>query len=222
MVFGFILFADILVKLYLEVFPYRFVSKPLIMISLIVFYVINQKEDSRRQFNLMCIALSSFLIGDVLLIAYEINILYIIGVLLFIVGKLFYIFRFSNQRDFNLLRLIPFFGVCFIYMIVIMLLVMENLGNFLIPILIYLFACLMLILFAFLRKDEVDRSSYLFVLIGVVLAIICDSIIVLQSFYNPEIPYHKVLIMLIYGTSQYLIVRGIVDEGKSKTGVKAS
>ncbi len=213
-VFGFILITDILVKLFLETFPYRYVSKPLIMISLIGFYVTNQKEDTKGGYNLMVIALFCFLIGDIFLIAYEINAFYIIGVVLFIVGKLFYVFRFSNQKDFKLLRLIPFFMICFVYMVGLMHFVMGNLGSFLIPILIYIFVSLMVVLFAFLRKNEVDVKSYVLVLTGVVVAIISDSITVLQSFYNPNFPYHKILIMLIYGISQYLIVIGIVEEKK--------
>ena len=104
--------------------------------------------------------------------------------------------------------------ICFVYMVGLMHFVMGNLGSFLIPILIYIFVSLMVVLFAFLRKNEVDVKSYVLVLAGVVVAIISDSITVLQSFYNPNFPYHKILIMLIYGISQYLIVIGIVEEKK--------
>lgn len=217
-----ILCVDIIVKLYVEQFPYRYFSKPMIMGSLIVYYGLNNTETSKWRKRYFYIALSSFLLGDILFITYEITVLYIISILLFIVGKLFYTFRFSNQRDFSLVTLFPLFIGCFIYMIGIMMLVIDNLKAFFLPTLIYLFASLIVILFAFLRKDEVIYKSYILVFIGVVIAIISDSITLIQSFYNPYFPYHKTLIMLFYGASQFLIVYGIVEEVKVKRKIITS
>ncbi|WP_299887581.1 lysoplasmalogenase family protein [uncultured Lacinutrix sp.] len=211
-----ILLLDIFVKLNLEAIPFRFITKPIIVGSLIIYYLLNNQEEHRRRFIYMCIALSSFLIGDILLIFYEITNAYIIGILLFIIGKLFYAFRFSNEKDFNLTSLMPYFIICFIYMVLIMLLVIDNLGDFFIPAMVYLFASLIVILFAFLRKNEVIKSSYLLVIAGVFTAVVSDSISLIQSFYYENFPFHEILIMLVYGISQYLIVMGITNERKIK------
>ncbi|WP_390886600.1 lysoplasmalogenase family protein [Lacinutrix neustonica] len=108
-----IILFDVYVKLNLETVPYRFISKPLIIISLLTFYIFNNKETSRQNFNFMAFALIVFSIGNVLLIIYTPKIVYISGLLFFVVGKIFYILRFSNQRDFTLSRLIPFVIICF-------------------------------------------------------------------------------------------------------------
>lgn len=209
-----ILTIDIVVKLYFEVFPYRFVSKAQVISSLLVFYLINQHELTKKRFLFMSLALSCFFLGDFFLILYKNTALYIIGMLCFIFGKLFYVFRFSNQKDFNMIRLFPFLALCFIYMFILMKLVYSNLSVFFIPVLIYLFSSLLVALFAFLRKDAVSYKSYVLVIIGIFFAVLSDSIGVLQSFYNENLAYHEITIMLFYGLSQYFIVVGIVEENK--------
>ncbi len=222
-IFVTILILDLVIKDTLDNILFRYLSKSLIMISLIIFYLMHQKEKQKRSLYIMCIALFSFLLGDMFLINYEDIIFYILGVFLFICGKLFYVFRFSNQKDFKLSNLLPFLGLSFIYMFFIMHLVIDNLGSFLLPVFIYLFICLMLLLFSFLRKNAVNSTSYLLVGIGVLLSVINDSVTVLQSFYDPNIILHyDVFVMLMYGVSQYLIVLGIIKETQSQTEVTVS
>ncbi|WP_452223390.1 lysoplasmalogenase family protein [Lacinutrix chionoecetis] len=210
--FFIILFFDIYVKTNLDSYQIRIVTKSLVVISLIAYFLINKNNNSKNKY--VIIGLLCFLIGDLLLIFFEITALYIIGLVLFVAGKLCYVYRFSNERDFSMLSLTPFFVLCFLYMIFIMHFVMNNLGAFFIPTLLYLFACLSVILFAYLRKNEVNYKSFIIVLIGVVVATLCDSISVLQSFYYQDFPYHKFLIMFLYGLSQYLIVSGLIEEQK--------
>lgn len=210
-----IVLLDIIVKLNFATFPYRFVSKPLIMMSLLVFYIVNQKEKSKKKYNYMLIALIAYSIGNVLLIIFNPRVVYIIGVLLFVVGKVFYVFRFTNERDFNIRRLVPFITFCFFYMAGIMYLVIKNLKELFLPTLIYLFSTILVGLFALLRKNEVSVKSYYYVLLGVAIAFICDSISILQIFYSSKILYPRITIILFYSISQYLIVRGVVEETKN-------
>lgn len=208
-----ILFIDIFVKLNLEAIPFRLISKPLVVISLIIFFVKNNKSMQPKA-GYVIAALLSFLIGDILLVFYQFMPAYIIGIILFIVGKLCYTKRFANQHDFSIVSLIPFFILCFVYMVFIMLLVLNNLGSFFIPVLLYLFSCLLLLMFAVLRKGEVNKKSYFIILIGVVIGILCDSITVIQSFHYEDFPFHRILTMLLYGISQYFIITGLIEEKK--------
>ncbi len=130
----------------------------------------------------------------------------------FVLGKLFYALRFSNQKDFKLYMLLPFLVISFGYMVFIMDLIYDKLGDFFIPVMVYLFACLIVALFAFLRKGEVNIKSYILVIIGIGFTILSDTISVLQEFYQSDIAYHKITIMLFYGISQYFIVLGVVRE----------
>lgn len=211
-----LLVIDIYIKLNFESFPLRYISKSLLMILIIAFYIINNQESSKMKFRFMLSALAFFFIGDIFMILYESQLIYIIGIFCFILGKTFYVFRFSNQRDFNLLRLLPFLVMCFIYMSVLLSLTYDNLKAFFYPVLIYLFIAMIVILFALLRKNEVSAKSYYLVLVGVFFSALSDSITVLQTFYNENIAYHSITIMLFYGLSQYFIVRGIVTETNDK------
>ena len=115
-VFFIALITDIYVKVNIDIFSVRFISKSLIVLLVLAFYIFNNRERSKLNFRFMIAALSFFLIGDILLILYETTMIYILGIFCFILGKAFYVFRFSNQRDFNIFRLLPFLLLCFLYM----------------------------------------------------------------------------------------------------------
>jgi len=100
----------------------------------------------------MLIALSCFLLGDLILINTYSGNMYSAGMLFFVIGKLFYAIRFSNTRDFKLSRLLPFLFLCFIYILWMMNLIYDNLGALFFPILIYFFAAIIVLQMAFLRK----------------------------------------------------------------------
>ena len=108
--------------------------------------------------------------------------------------------------------LMPFFVVIFIYIVVIVLFVYDNLKDFFIPTIIYIFASMLMGLFAFLRKDSVNKKSFYLIMFAVVFGVCSDSTAVLQSFYDTELPYHQILVMLFYALFQYFIILGLVEE----------
>jgi len=207
-----ILIADIIIKVNLGFCTYRVVSKSLVIILLLIFYLINQKEVSKWKLAFMTLALVFFYAGDILFLYHKIKTLYILGISSFILGKMFYIFRFSNRRDFDLLRLFPFIILVFIYMVGLLFLIINNLNSYFYVTLIYFFMVLTVIIFGLLRKNAVPPTSYYLVLIGILISVFSDSITALKSFYDEDIAYQAITIMLFYGLSQYLIVLGIVRE----------
>ncbi len=210
-----VLLIDISFKFTLKELPCRFISKPLVVILLICYYLINNQEIYKKLLVYMIMALLCFLVGDFFMFFYEIQIYYIVGILCFILGKLFYIFRFSKRKDFDLVKLLAIIIPCFLYMLLLLILTYENLGNFFYPTLLYLFVVVTLIIFAHLRKQSVNFKSYVLVLVGVIFSLFSDSITIISSFYDATFAYNKVSIMLFYGISQYFIVIGIVEETKS-------
>jgi hypothetical protein len=88
----------------------------------------------------------------------------------------------------------------------------DYLNEFFIPVIVYLFAILLVAQFAFLRKGVVNNASYKLVMLGIVFSIISDTIAILESFYDSDIAYNKITLMLFYGLSQYFIVIGILKE----------
>ncbi|QRM89907.1 hypothetical protein FG167_11920 [Lacinutrix sp. WUR7] len=207
-----ILIIDIIVKFGLDAIPFRFITKPLIVVSLVLFYWMNSNEKSKRNFVFMVLALFFFLLGDIFLIFKDVSLLFSLGMLGFIFGKLFFTFRFSNQNDFKLVRLLPVVIFCFVYIFVVLNIIYDNLGDYFIPVLVYLFVAMLTLQFAYLRKSGVDTKSYLSVGIGILFSVVADSVAVLAQFYENNFFYDKVTVILFYGISQYLIVMGIIEE----------
>lgn len=200
-------------KINLSSFPYRYISKALLVFLLVIFFLFNQSEDESNKKPIVILALLSFIVGDVFFISADSsNIMLIIGAIFFAIGKILYAIRFSNKQDFNILKLIPFLLFCFIYMCWLMIVIYDNLGNYFIPTLSFLFIVMILTQFAYLRKNEVNRLSYWLVLIGVILSMFSDSLTILKQFHDYNIAYNNVTIMLFYGLSQYFIILGIIKE----------
>ncbi len=212
-----ILFTDIWIKLYSEVSVYRFITKGGIIMSLLAYYLINNKERVALKRTFVIGALLCFWVGDIFLLLDKYPFCFSIGGFCFILGKMFYVFRFSNKKDFSLLKILPFLIVFFFYMVGILALIYKNLENTFYLALLYFFIALTTIIFAYLRKGEVNTLSYYWVLIGMMFSVLSDSITALKTFYDKNIAYHLITIMLFYGLSQYFIVSGIVKETNLST-----
>lgn len=213
--FTVVLLIDIGVKIFLENFPYRFISKPIVLFLLIGFYVINTKESNRNKFIYVLLGLLCFLIGDLFIINHTNQIFFIASMLLFSLGKLFYCLKFTNVKDFDVNRLTPFLITCFVFMVFIFNLIYENLGVYFIPVLIYFFISLLMALFSFLRKEDTNLNSYRMVFLGILFFLVSETVMVLKTFYH-EIIFQDFLIMFTYGLAQYFIITGLILEYKMK------
>lgn len=207
-----VLFIDIFLKEIEGFFYLRMFTKASVLLLLMVYFYYSRQGVFRFRDKLFLCGLVVFMIGDFFLTLYQTMEFYILGMILFIIGKLIYTARFSNQNDFSTKKLIPFFVIIFFYIVFITVMVYDNLGDFFIPVLIYLFASMILALFTYLRKDVVNNISFLIVLLGVISSVFSDSITVLQSFYDQDFGYHQYTIMFFYGLFQYLVVIGITKE----------
>ncbi|WP_197052665.1 lysoplasmalogenase family protein [Psychroserpens sp. Hel_I_66] len=184
------------------------------MLILILFYVVNERKSKRLKYLFTLLGLFCFFIANsIMLFKTGITILYV-GSLFFIIGKIFYACRFSNNSDFDLSFVFPLVGIYLIYMFIILNLTMENMGDFLIPILIFLFVTLLAFQFALLRKKAVNKQSYLLVIIGMLLFLIADTSSVLSSFYH-HFTNQDIFTMFFYGVAQYLIVLGLLRENNN-------
>lgn len=204
-----VLIIDVLVKLSCPSIPYRYISKPLVLLLLISFYYKNQSEIKRRDFNWTMLGLLSFLMADIVLI--DVGNTVSLGVALFLasIAKLFLCFRLSHKFDFKVRRLIPFSIIMFAYTFGLVSLVYDGLKNFFVPALISFFISLLLFQFAFLRKGIVNNKSYWLVFYGVVLFMISEGLMAIKTF-KTDVIFQDGLIMFLYGTAIYLIVIGIV------------
>lgn len=210
-----ILILDLFFMIWVDIEFIRLFTKPLLITSLIIFYASNDKESTSNKFIFLILALSFFLLANLMTLFKTEPVLLMAGSLFFILAKLFYVCRFSNNRDFNLLNALPLVVLYLIYMFTILNLTMDNLGPSLIPVLVFLFITLIALQFAFLRRHAVNKKSFQLVIVGMLLLLVADTSAVLSKFYY-RFPYQEIGTMLIYGLSQFLIVLGLIHEKKDK------
>jgi len=209
----FIFIIDSFVKVFYPFSVLRYITKASLIGVLLYYFILNNNETSKKNVKLIVYALCVFLVGDALITASNISRYFLVfGVVLFGLGKILYSIRFSNKKDFNILKLMPFLLFCFSYMCLVMMLVYDTLGSYFIPVLVYLFIVMLTAQFAYLRRYEVNKISYMLVLIGVIFSMFSDSITILKEFYDDNIAYNQYTIMLFYGLSQYFIIVGITKE----------
>ncbi len=214
-----LLIIHILLKLTdIDMFITSIISKPWFLISLILFFYINSEDKKSKPFKLMLFGLIAYWLGDISLIFLKNILFFNLGIFFFIIGKLLYCIRFSNKREFNIVKIIPYIILCFCYMLFLMNFLYISLGVYFFPVLFYFFLTMIVGLFAFLRQYEVDKKSFLLVFIGVLLSFVSDSVAIIQAFYNQLlITRLSMVVMAFYGVSQFLIVTGILIEKKKAT-----
>lgn len=196
----------------------RFITKPAIILLLILYYASNDRESISKDFVFTVVALSFFLLANVATLLYKESLLLIAASVFFILGKVFYIFRFSNSRDFDIIKFLPFLGLYLIYMFIILNLTLDNLGSSLIPVFLFLFVTLLAVQFAFLRKGMVSKSSYQLVIYGMFIFATADTVSILGSFFKYW-PWARFVTMIAYAMAQYLIIMGLVKEKREEANI---
>ena len=187
------------------------VAKPLILLSLILYFYLKGKHLAAKTRMKMLLALTFSLIGDILLMFDEVSInFFLTGLISFLLAHIFYILVFIEKKN-NLKKQLPLITVLIIYAIGIFYVLKDGLENMLIPVFIYMLAILTMAISAAFRKGNVHNLSYNLVFIGALLFLISDSILAVNKFYG-KIPYEHVLIMSTYAFAQYFIVMGILKQ----------
>jgi len=174
--FFIVLATDISIKIFLVESWLRYISKPLVILSLLCFYLFNEKEVDRKKFKWMVVGLCCFLLGDLFLITHLNLISLLLGMSLFMAGKVFYAIRFSHTSDFKLGRLVPFLLIIFAYIAVLFSFIYDQLNELFVPVLFYFFVSLIMVQMVFLRRDAVNFKSYMIVLIAVEIFVIGETV----------------------------------------------
>lgn len=210
-VFFIILLTDVYLKIDTRYTDYRFLSKPLIQLSLITFYCINAKNENKNAEQNVLLALFFFLLGDVMLLYYSTDYLLLLSIIFFATGKVFLCLKFKSKEDFEFSRLFPFSIMTYVFVTIIISIIYRNLQGFLIPGLVTIFVSLLMLNLAYLRKGKFSNTSYIYVLTGCVLFVFLEGMNAI-SIFNGNLPFPTFLVMFFYGIAIYLIVLGIVKE----------
>src|SRR5690606_12816077 len=99
-IFFIILLIDVYVKMDASHLNYRFLSKPLVLLSLITFYFINIKNENKKIERNVLWALFFFLLGDIMILNYLNTYFLLLSMLFFTIGKVFFCLKFKNSEDF--------------------------------------------------------------------------------------------------------------------------
>lgn len=191
----------------------EFISKPLIVLSLILFLLQSTKGIHLPFKKWILAALVFSWLGDILLMFSDPKpSFFLYGLVAFLTSHVFYIIAFSKPAHKALIiplykrhpwtLLIPFGYAFYIYAEL-----KSDLGDMSVPVLIYVVVISTMLAVAMNRYGKVCAPSYAWILIGAILFVASDSILAINKFHH-SIEYSRYLIMLTYMLAQYSIVRG--------------
>jgi uncharacterized membrane protein YhhN len=185
----------------------RLLTKPMLMPALAFVFFTN----TRRHFlnNMVYLALFFAFLGDVFLMFGQNSKLYFgLGLGSFLVMQLLYVYIFKGL-DFRLLKpKLPYALAVVLFGVLVLYFVLPSAGLMLIPVLLYFFAILAMVLAALGAWQRKNTFGAMFTFVGAVLFMVSDSLIALNKFYD-AIPLSGFLIMLSYTLAQYLIIYGL-------------
>ena len=192
----------------------RYITKPLITISLMLFVFFTIKRKSRFS-NKIIAGLFFSLLGDVLLMfAPTEEAFFMFGLGAFLIAHLFYISAFyldsTNKIDVENRHVFPIFTVFGFFCIVFYYSIHSYLGGMKIPVLVYAFVISMMAITAALRYGKTNEKSFVMILIGALLFMISDSLLAYNKFVE-KLEVGHLLVMVTYMLAQFLIGIGTVE-----------
>lgn len=206
----------------LDIIEMEYPVKPLIMIWIAVYFLLNRQKRSFTTGVLLAFFFSWT--GDVFLMfsgGYDNELLFYAGVGGFFLAQVSYITVFLTSRENRIKGLLlrnplwsfPLLG----YGVAICFLLYPGLEGLMLPVvLIYAASLIGMSLAALNRRDRVNAASFQLVLTGSLFFLASDSLLAINKFYA-EIHHAGLLIMTTYIAAQYLIMRGLILEREKPT-----
>jgi uncharacterized membrane protein YhhN len=191
---------------------YRWLTKPLIMISVIVYFGIQSRSiKNKKAVRIFLAALVFAWLGDVFLIGDD-N--FILGLLSFLIMQALYIVCFVIGQNYYGKRETLYGAVLFLVTIGMNNLLWSEVGDMRIPVIVYTLAIGLMSYIAYTR--DLLRSGYQLVWIGTIFFLVSDSVLAFNLFKGP-IAFGGILVMSTYIVAQYLIAIGylaFLEEGE--------
>ena len=207
-IFAIILLGELICDNIESLNSWHYLTKPLLLLSLIIFFLKQQNNLNTKSKSLTLAALLFSLLGDVFLMFTNISSNYFIGGLLaFLLAHIMYILVFLKERNTHkissfLMLFLLVYGVGIFYFL------KDGLGELLVPVIVYMLVILTMVITAFLRHESVSKMSYNLVFLGAIFFVTSDSLLALNKFYKP-FETAGILVMLTYAIAQYLIILGL-------------
>ncbi|MBT6326394.1 MAG: lysoplasmalogenase [Bdellovibrionales bacterium] len=202
---AFILMIVFIVYSYKSIHSVRYVSKPAIMICIILIPFLRDDLSNSSYRNYIVLGLIFSLIGDIFLVFKEQKLM--AGLFSFLVAHLIYIYSFFNLIQFEL-RYWPLF-ILVPFSIFIYLFIADGLGEMKIPVIIYVGAIMGMVWGASsVAIVNYNLQSFL-VFIGAVLFLISDTALSI-SLFKTSYSSSKLIVAGTYFPAQYLIAISVI------------
>ncbi|MBN1801734.1 MAG: lysoplasmalogenase [Candidatus Lokiarchaeota archaeon] len=194
-------------------------SKPLLMPLLALYYAFG--TFAINQFDVLIVfALIFGALGDTFLLSQENEKYFLIGMVAFLLGHVFYIISFSLYLGGDILRF-PVYGFLLVIPVIVLVIIAfpkfkKGLGSMKIPVFVYMGVIILMHVFALLRLSKLPGlycPCFFFVYLGSFLFILSDSIIAIDQFGESKIKNMRLYIMITYILAQFFIVQGIILTG---------
>jgi uncharacterized membrane protein YhhN len=193
------------------------ISKPLLLPALMGYFL---SSIISRNFYFLS-ALIFCWAGDVLLMFQGAEIFFILGLVAFLIGHLFYMIsyrkmRFNNNSEgllntqkmrYSLPIVLAGTGLVTI--------LFPHLGVLKIPVMIYALVLTLMVLQALFRYGFTSQKSFALVFVGAIFFMVSDSVLAINKFMH-SLPMASLTIMITYITAQYLIVEGAIKHYSDK------
>jgi len=205
----FLVLAADLFAVYLANETLRYITKPLLMLLLVVFFIFETKDLTSTLKKWIVFALVFSLAGDVLLMFESINGNYFIfGLVAFLIAHIFYILFYENViRKEGLNKNYWWFLPVIIYYVSLVYILSPHLGDMKLPVRIYGIVISYMLIQALQTGRIKDFGAATLMIGGAVLFITSDSLLAINKFYD-SFEYAGIAIMLTYGVAQLLITLG--------------
>lgn len=173
----------------------------------------------RKHTLLLIGALSFSWLGDIMLM-FDTDLNFLLGLGGFLVGHLFYIFTFKAFRDDNheipLMKRFPLLAALIAFAgLFVFLKIRDGLAEMELPVVFYVIIIVVMAITALNRHRKTTTKSFSRVMIGALLFMLSDSIIAWDMFRS-TIEYASVCIMLTYCLAQGLIVAGLLSSKRDE------
>jgi uncharacterized membrane protein YhhN len=208
----------------LHLYSPAFVIKIMIIPALIIYYHYQVKDRYNTMHRLVLAGLFFSWTGDIFLQLCGRNMerqidhpqLFLLGVGAFMLTYLLYIVAFSWNKGENPIftkRIYLLFAVL-LYGAGLLALIYKGLGSDKVPVIIFIFTTLLLLLAALNRHGKVNGVSYMLVSFGALFFVASVSMLAVRVYYE-KFDFARILVMASYVLAQYLIALGCIKQNAS-------
>lgn len=177
-------------------------TKPLLMLSLVVFSLFQLRQKSKD--HLLFLTAQCFaLFGDISLLGNG-SLSFILGLGSFLIMQLLYAFVFFKQKAIGVHKRRLAIGLIIVIGLVFFKILLPYTGHLMLPVILYNISILGMVIMALLRWKV---SGYWLVVIGAILFLISDATLGYAKFVGP-ILHSGFIIMFTYSAAQLCIVHG--------------